>query len=435
MGFFSKKTEPAQQVKSVVLDMHPGTPIVMGEEALQQKVDYIYLSDKQLASIRSLETLIAPQLGKIVDTFYQDIWKVQVLREIIEKHSEVEKLKGTLTQYLKVLLAANVDAGYVRGRQKIGQVHDRVKLHPEWFMGAYHILRKHMIPVIIEAYKNDHQKMGEALIAIDALTSFDNILMVEEYIKSYTSQMLEIEEVKEIQVQLQNDSQNLAAAAEQTTASANEMSFTMSAIRKESLEAADFATQAKGYAEKGGEQIQTVTAAMRGIEKEFVEMGKNVQGLNESSEGIAKIVVTISQIADQTNLLALNASIEAARAGEHGRGFAVVAEEVRKLAEDTDRALKDIAEKIQTSREDTNEVLQAMGTASKSVQQGLLVTMETLEGFKNIISSVQSSMDLTKKVAGDVDFNASIAEQIKEASENVAVLAEGLATLAGQLTR
>ncbi len=73
-------------------------------------------------------------------------------------------------------------------------------------MGAYHILRKHMIPVIIESYRNNPEKLADALIAVDALTFFDNILMIEEYIKSYTSQMLEIKEVKTIQIQLQNDS-------------------------------------------------------------------------------------------------------------------------------------------------------------------------------------------------------------------------------------
>jgi methyl-accepting chemotaxis protein len=247
--------------------------------------------------------------------------------------------------------------------------------------------------------------------------------------------MLEIEEVKEIQVQLQNDSQNLAAAAQQTTASANEMSSMMAAIRKESLSAADFAEQVKNYAEKGGHQIQSVTGAMRDIEKDFDVMKENVTSLNESSESIAKIIDTISQIADQTNLLALNASIEAARAGEQGRGFAVVAEEVRKLAEGTDIALKDIAEKIQVSREDTHGVFQGMERAGHSVSDGLEITIKTLEGFQQIITAVQSNLEITKKVADDVDFNASIANQIKEASENVAILAEGLASLAGELSR
>ncbi|MDD4343473.1 MAG: globin-coupled sensor protein [Eubacteriales bacterium] len=434
MGLFSKK-EIKEIRKPLVVDMHPGVPITVEDEKVQQKVNYIHLSDKQLQTINDLNLILESQIPEMVENFYADILKVDVLRNIIDKNSTVEKLKGTLTQYLRKMMLANVDTEYIKGRQKIGQVHDKIKLHPEWFMGAYHILRKHMIPVIIEAYRNNPEKLADALIAIDALTSFDNILMIEEYIKSYTSQMLEIEEVKEIQTQLQNDSQNLAAAAQQTTASANEMSSMMSAIRRESLSAADFAQQVKEYAENGGKQIQSVTGAMRDIEKDFDVMKENVTSLNESSESIAKIIDTISQIADQTNLLALNASIEAARAGEQGRGFAVVAEEVRKLAEGTDNALKDIAEKIQVSRQDTQGVFQGMERAGSSVNDGLEITIKTLEGFQQIITAVQSNLEITKKVADDVDFNASIANQIKEASENVAILAEGLASLAGELSR
>jgi len=434
MGLFSKK-EIKEIRKPLVVDMHPGVPITVEDEKVQQKVNYIHLSDKQLQTINDLNLILESQIPEMVENFYADILKVDVLRNIIDKNSTVEKLKGTLTQYLRKMMLANVDTEYIKGRQKIGQVHDKIKLHPEWFMGAYHILRKHMIPVIIEAYRNNPEKLADALIAIDSLTSFDNILMIEEYIKSYTSQMLEIEEVKEIQTQLQNDSQNLAAAAQQTTASANEMSSMMSAIRRESLSAADFAQQVKEYAENGGKQIQSVTGAMRDIEKDFDVMKENVTSLNESSESIAKIIDTISQIADQTNLLALNASIEAARAGEQGRGFAVVAEEVRKLAEGTDNALKDIAEKIQVSRQDTQGVFQGMERAGSSVNDGLEITIKTLEGFQQIITAVQSNLEITKKVADDVDFNASIANQIKEASENVAILAEGLASLAGELSR
>ena len=434
MGIFSKK-EIKEVVKPLVVDMHPGEPIIVEDEKVQQKVNYIHLSDKQLETIKELNTILELKIPEMVENFYADILKVDVLRNIIDKNSTVEKLKITLTQYLRKMMLANVDTEYIKGRQKIGQVHDRIKLHPEWFMGAYHILRKHMIPVIIESYRNNPEKLADALIAVDALTSFDNILMIEEYIKSYTSQMLEIEEVKTIQIQLQNDSQNLAAAAQQTTASANEMSSMMAAIRRESLSAADFAQQVKEYAENGGNQIQSVTGAMRDIEKDFDVMKENVTSLNESSESIAKIIDTISQIADQTNLLALNASIEAARAGEQGRGFAVVAEEVRKLAEGTDNALKDIAEKIQVSREDTRGVFQGMERAGHSVNEGLDITIKTLEGFQQIITAVQSNLEITKKVADDVDFNASIANQIKEASENVAILAEGLASLAGELSR
>ncbi|OEH84750.1 hypothetical protein BHU72_07915 [Desulfuribacillus stibiiarsenatis] len=434
MPFFSKKQQPKAKIKIVNFPT-TGTLYRISDQTVQTKISFMKLSNLQTEKMGNMKALLNVHADYIVNAFYDEILQVPELKQIIQKNSNVDKLRKTFKWYLNSIAEDSINDKYVKERQKVGQVHDHVNLKPEWFMGAYHILRKNIIPLIVDEYQHDPQTLSDSIIALDNITSFDNILMIEEYIKSFTSQMLEIDQVKQIQFQLQNDSQNLAAAAEQTTASANEMSHTMTNIRQEALEAASFTNKVMELAKKGGEQIKAVTEAMKEIEEDFGDMQKNVSGLNESSEQIAKIIDTISQIASQTNLLALNASIEAARAGEHGRGFAVVAEEVRKLAEDTDKALKDIAIKIQKSRKDTTEVLVAMGRASKSVNEGTDITEQTIEGFKSIIDSVKSSLEITERVADGIDYNANIAQQIKDASENVAMLAEGLAGLAGELSR
>ncbi|SUX82079.1 methyl-accepting chemotaxis sensory transducer [Priestia megaterium] len=94
----------------------------------------------------------------------------------------------------------------------------------------------------------------------------------------------------------------------------------------------------------GEEQVEGLKTSYKNLDLNFKDITLMVSNLNNKSKTIANVTDRISEIAEQTNLLALNASIEAARAGEHGRGFAVVAQEVRRLAEDSKQATKDINE-------------------------------------------------------------------------------------------
>jgi methyl-accepting chemotaxis protein len=98
--------------------------------------------------------------------------------------------------------------------------------------------------------------------------------------------------------------------------------------------------------------------------------------LGEHSQQIGEIIQVIDDIAEQTNLLALNAAIEAARAGEHGKGFAVVADEVRKLAERSSKATKEIAELITNIQKLTAGAVKAMEEGTGEVEQGVSLAVD-----------------------------------------------------------
>lgn len=143
-----------------------------------------------------------------------------------------------------------------------------------------------------------------------------------------------------------------------------------------------------------------------------------VNKLEESSKQIETIISLIEGIAEQTNLLALNAAIEAARAGEQGRGFAVVAEEVRKLAEQTQDALKDISQLVHQNTGDMEEAVQAVGHGASAVKEGLEHVSKAESSFLTIDSQVKSLsvqvIGISKAVNRISDNSGRIVKQMEE---------------------
>ncbi len=142
--------------------------------------------------------------------------------------------------------------------------------------------------------------------------------------------------------------------------------------------------QSQVMAETGSISVNKTVDSMRRIQDQVNASASRVQELGIKGQEIGAIVETINQIADQTNLLALNAAIEAARAGEHGRGFAVVANEVRKLAERSTLATREIAALIEGVRTMVNDAVNAMHGSSKEVSEGVACSNEAGEALKQI---------------------------------------------------
>ena len=127
----------------------------------------------------------------------------------------------------------------------------------------------------------------------------------------------------------------------------------------------------------------------------------------------------IEDIADQTNLLALNAAIEAARAGEQGRGFAVVADEVRKLAERTTKATKEITSMISQIQKDTTGAVNSMEEGTKEVESGKKLADEAGKALKDIITATDKVLDIVNTVAAASEEQSSAAEQISHNIEAI----------------
>ncbi|HOJ37280.1 MAG TPA: methyl-accepting chemotaxis protein [Ignavibacteriales bacterium] len=147
---------------------------------------------------------------------------------------------------------------------------------------------------------------------------------------------------------------------------------------------------------EGGKVVQQVINGMNNISIVVDNSANKIFKLGESSEKIGEIIQVIDEIADQTNLLALNAAIEAARAGEQGRGFAVVADEVRKLAERTGKATKEIAEMIKQIQIDTQDAVVSMKQGITEVDNGKNL-VHIAEEILNVI--IDANKNLTQMIS------------------------------------
>ncbi len=149
--------------------------------------------------------------------------------------------------------------------------------------------------------------------------------------------------------------------------------------------------EAAEAAQRGTSIVNQTAEGMQKVREATDTLANRVQGLGQRSGEIGVIVSTIDDIASQTNLLALNAAIEAARAGEHGKGFAVVADEVRKLAEKSALATKEIGELVRTVQEGAGEAVTAMQQAGEDVSAASEYTRQTSVVFEAIVKGTVTS--------------------------------------------
>ncbi len=207
--------------------------------------------------------------------------------------------------------------------------------------------------------------------------------------------------------------------AGETATAMEEMNATVLEVARNASEAADGTHSAREKAQDGASVVRQVIEAIGAVQERATALKTNMGDLGQQADGIGTIINVISDIADQTNLLALNAAIEAARAGEAGRGFAVVADEVRKLAEKTMTATREVGEAIRSIQSGARSSIEGVEDASKAVDQATELAGRSGDVLEEIVSIVESSADQVRSIATASEQQSAASEEINRAVENI----------------
>ena len=216
-------------------------------------------------------------------------------------------------------------------------------------------------------------------------------------------------------------------AVGETSAVVQQMAASVQQVASNASQVSAVSNQAAEAAKIGGEAIGNAVKQMIQIEHTVNISSEVVGTLGERSKEIGQIVETISGIAGQTNLLALNAAIEAARAGEQGKGFAVVAEEVRKLAEQSQEAAKQIADLIGDIQGDTDKAVLAMNDGTREVKVGADVVNNAGRAFKEIVSLIGEVSSQVGEISAAIQQMASGSQQIVTSVRDIDQISKGTA--------
>jgi methyl-accepting chemotaxis protein len=264
---------------------------------------------------------------------------------------------------------------------------------------------------------------------------------IEEVTKGNSEQTANVNQTVEITGQLIMAIEQIAKGAQEqsqnvirTADIVNQMASAIQDVAANSQHVSAGAAKTAEVAAKGGEAVKKTVEGMERIRQSVFETANRIKELGEHSQQIGEIIQVIDDIAEQTNLLALNAAIEAARAGEHGKGFAVVADEVRKLAERSSKATKEIADLITNIQHGTDNAVKAMEIGTGEVEVGAQLAHDAGLALEAIVQQVNQAVNQIESISAASEEMAASSTEVIKAIDNVSAITEENTAASEQMT-
>lgn len=210
-----------------------------------------------------------------------------------------------------------------------------------------------------------------------------------------------------------------AAAISEVATTTNELNATTGQASESGEAIGRRANEAMAMAQQSGHIVRANVEEMLGLKLQVDAIARQILDLSEQTGQIDTILVSVSEIATQTNLLALNAAVEAARAGEHGRGFAVVAAEIRRLADQSKKALERIGVLVGQIQRATNATVMAAEQGNKRVEASIRSAEDTGATIKTLVSAFDETALNTQQIVHGLRQQALGVRQMHEAIGNL----------------
>lgn len=390
-------------------------------DGMNEIIKLLQLSEQDIENLKLMDDLIEEHASEIAVRHYAMIIDIPELRDIFEQHTVYDRYMTAITNYYKQLTKPVINKEYVEYRKKIGQIHSRIQLTAEWFIGSFMRVYEYLIPYITARFKNKPMQMANILLSLNRIITLDTILVLKAYEEANESQLvenltdamdavLEIDEIANLLDKVQETS-NTTVEANDTT---DQLDVTMQQMVNQINEATQHTAAMVNKTEETKKSVSSSLENFLQMIEAFQDSKGKIEELTKKISSISEVIEFIKNIADETNLLALNASIEAARANEHGHGFAVVAEEVRKLAEQTKQSVEAITkemEQIQTESNVVNMAIESLAnqlsTHAEDTSASMIFIDATTEQMMNVNQVMVAIEEMTNQ-------GANLSNQIKE---------------------
>lgn len=423
MGLFKK-----EKVKNLI-EFIPNTPITLDFPEypdIQKQVTLIHLTQKDLAILKRLQPDVEKTLHLVVKNFYSSLTNHSMLTDIISKHSSVDRLKLTLYHHLYELFNGVIDEKYVEKRKKIALMHVKIGLEPKWYIGAFESLYFEFSNFIFELnITNDDRR--DALNAINKVLNLEQQLVLEAYEQENVRQRLQVMyREQKLKEHVHNIVQDLASVSDETHASIDQLTVQTKTIEEMTVQNLSFAEETESKTIQGKNLLSEQYEKSKYTEENIIHLTDKMQQFKSTTEKIGAIVELVVSIANQTNLLALNASIEAARAGEQGAGFAVVASEIRKLAEETKKAIENVTSLIKETDDAIVDMTTSITDINTEIQESTstFTTIDTT--FNEIVRCISGITTQSHETNKEISTISQALEEINRSTILIAQSAEQL---------